>query len=94
MDNKTPQKKPLRKVELQFTAFITIESIHDPIEELKTFCEDHDLQFCDVEIERSETECQKCGQFVDDSKMYANDICFDCYEGIKQEDEDQYRGER
>lgn len=73
-------RKPLRKVELQFVAFKTFETPHDPIEELKTFCEDHNLQFCDVEIVKSQTECVKCGSYVSDDEMYADNQCFECYE--------------
>lgn len=73
-------KKQLQKSLIKFTGFISVESIHDPIDELKTFCEDHGIEFCDTEIVESATECIECGSYVNDNSMYEDGICFKCYE--------------
>lgn len=68
-----------KKIFYRFTAYKHFES-SEPLDDLKTFCEDNGLQFSDVEIERELHECKLCGDFIPLDEIHTDNTCRKCQE--------------
>jgi hypothetical protein len=96
-----------KKITLKFTAYKEFEISYqdDPSEALKTFCEDHDLEFEDHSIVSELYQCPKCDEYFDkleafeDGRGNEHEVCQSCLcdwsdAEFYAVDEDHYRGDR
>jgi len=97
--------KLYKRAFLKFTAYKEFDCPQDEdlSAQLKTFCDDNDIEFANViEIDKV-YECPLCGKFAskiesfEDSKGNDVDCCKECFDNWDEssiDDEDQHRGDR